>query len=135
MAAGINIDAAQWCHKAIFDEIAAKAAVCEQDIQSLWMRRYMPFTGSKKKKIRQRLQALLQQLDVLQAFSRVNVQGFSRICGKIDRKMSSGLSKLILCNYVHNMGYCKVRRLTSCLLRRCSAFALPLPQPCIATSI
>ena len=114
MAAGINIDAAQWCHKAIFDEIASKAAVCEQDIQSLWMRRYMPFTGSKKKKIRQRLQALLQQLDVLQAFSRVNVQGFSRICGKIDRKMSSGLSKLILHNYVHNMGYCKVRRLTSC---------------------
>ena len=35
------------------------------------------------------------------------VQGFSRICGKIDRKMSSGLSKLVLSNYVHNMGYCK----------------------------
>ena len=37
----------------------------------------------------------------------MNVQGFSRICGKIDRKMSPGLSKLILSNYVHNMGYCK----------------------------
>ena len=46
-------------------------------------------------------------IDVLQSFSRVNVQGFSRICGKIDRKMSPGLSKLILSNYVHNMGYCK----------------------------
>mmetsp|Transcript_21219 Transcript_21219/g.33941 ORF Transcript_21219/g.33941 Transcript_21219/m.33941 type:complete len:326 (-) Transcript_21219:110-1087(-) len=103
----INIDAAQWCHKAIFDELASKAAHCQHDIQSLWIRRYMPFTGSKKKKIRQRLQSLLVQLDVLQSFSRVNVQGFSRICGKIDRKMSSGLSKLILSNYVHNMGYCK----------------------------
>jgi len=50
---------------------------------------------------------LLDQLEVLRSFSRINVQGFSRICGKIDRKISSGLSKLLLANYVHNMGYCK----------------------------
>ena len=104
----INVDAAQWCHKAIFDEIAAKAAQCEQDIAALWVRRYVPFIGAKKKKIRARLHALLDQLETLHAYSRLNVQGFSRICGKIDRKMSSGLAKLILANYVHNMGYCKV---------------------------
>jgi len=27
----------QWCHKAIFDELASKAAHCQHDIQSLWV--------------------------------------------------------------------------------------------------
>jgi len=103
----ISSDEAQRCHKAIFDEIAYKAALCESDIQSRRVWRFISLADKKKKRIRQRLQALLDQLEVLRAFSRVNVEGFSRICGQIDLKVSSELSKLILAKYVHNRGYCK----------------------------
>jgi hypothetical protein len=103
----ISRDEAQSCHKAMFDEIASKAALCRSDIQALKVRRYIPFTDAKLKKIRPRLQALLDQLEVLRELSRFNVEGFSRICREIDVKMSSGLSKLVLVKYVHDMGYYK----------------------------
>eukprot|EP00961_Rhodomonas_salina_P239114 3230520-Rhodomonas_salina.1 len=103
----INIDAAQWCHRAVYDEIQRKAAGYLHEAESTWTSKYLPFTSSKKKKLRTRVTELRDQLDLLEQFGKVNSQGFSKICAKIDNKISSGLAETLQQKYVHDMGYHK----------------------------
>jgi len=44
---GISRDEAQWCHKAIFDEIAYMAALCERDIRLLRDWRFISLADTK----------------------------------------------------------------------------------------
>mmetsp|Transcript_12712 Transcript_12712/g.29303 ORF Transcript_12712/g.29303 Transcript_12712/m.29303 type:complete len:324 (-) Transcript_12712:995-1966(-) len=101
----INIDAAQWCHKSILDEIQAKAGSCQQQLESVWVRKYVPFTGQKRKRLRQQIQTLIDQLELLVRFSHINVKGFTKICQKIDKKLSNGLAANIMEKYVKKMSY------------------------------
>eukprot|EP00286_Rhodomonas_abbreviata_P026339 CAMPEP_0181303306 /NCGR_PEP_ID=MMETSP1101-20121128/8481_1 /TAXON_ID=46948 /ORGANISM="Rhodomonas abbreviata, Strain Caron Lab Isolate" /LENGTH=286 /DNA_ID=CAMNT_0023408857 /DNA_START=104 /DNA_END=964 /DNA_ORIENTATION=- len=103
----INIDATQWCHKAVFDEIQRKAASLLDEVQTPGMGRYVPFLSSKPKKLRQRITKLIDQLDLLEQFSRINSQGFTKICKKIDKKISSNLAETMQQKYVYDMGYHK----------------------------
>jgi len=103
----INIDAAQWCHRTVLDEIQRKASQALSEVDSTWMTRYVPFLSSKKKKLKLRITELIEQLDLLEHFSRINSQGFTKICRKIDEKISTNLSELLQKKYVHDMGYHK----------------------------
>eukprot|EP00286_Rhodomonas_abbreviata_P028227 CAMPEP_0181315070 /NCGR_PEP_ID=MMETSP1101-20121128/15168_1 /TAXON_ID=46948 /ORGANISM="Rhodomonas abbreviata, Strain Caron Lab Isolate" /LENGTH=252 /DNA_ID=CAMNT_0023422231 /DNA_START=332 /DNA_END=1090 /DNA_ORIENTATION=+ len=103
----INIDAAQWCHRALYDEIQRKASGYLNEIESTWMSRFVPFVSSKKKKLRLRVTELIDQLDLLEQFSRVNSHGFTKICRKIDKKISTSLAETLQQKYVNDMGYHK----------------------------
>mmetsp|Transcript_57375 Transcript_57375/g.134744 ORF Transcript_57375/g.134744 Transcript_57375/m.134744 type:complete len:290 (-) Transcript_57375:141-1010(-) len=103
----INIDAAQWCHKAVYDEIQRKAASYLNEVESTWMSRYVPFLSSKKRRLRTKVTELMDQLDLLEQFSRVNSQGFTKICQKINKKLSTNLAETLQQKYVHDMSYHK----------------------------
>eukprot|EP00287_Rhodomonas_sp_CCMP768_P003156 CAMPEP_0196717886 /NCGR_PEP_ID=MMETSP1091-20130531/1199_1 /TAXON_ID=302021 /ORGANISM="Rhodomonas sp., Strain CCMP768" /LENGTH=323 /DNA_ID=CAMNT_0042058397 /DNA_START=17 /DNA_END=988 /DNA_ORIENTATION=+ len=103
----INIDAAQWCHRAVYDEVQRKAAGYLHEAESTWASKYLPCMSSKKKKLRTRVCELRDQLDLLEQFGKVNSEGFTKICGKIDRKISNSLAETLQQKYVHDMGYHK----------------------------
>eukprot|EP00293_Proteomonas_sulcata_P014405 CAMPEP_0184307462 /NCGR_PEP_ID=MMETSP1049-20130417/16208_1 /TAXON_ID=77928 /ORGANISM="Proteomonas sulcata, Strain CCMP704" /LENGTH=258 /DNA_ID=CAMNT_0026619967 /DNA_START=267 /DNA_END=1039 /DNA_ORIENTATION=+ len=103
----INIDAAQWCHRNVLDEIQRKASSYQAEIESTWMTFYVPFLSTKRHKLRAKILDLIQQLDLLEHFGRLNSKGFTRICNKIERKLSANLAQTLRTRYVQDMGYHK----------------------------
>eukprot|EP00961_Rhodomonas_salina_P241332 3260647-Rhodomonas_salina.2 len=104
----INIDQAQWCHKQVFDEIHKKAQGCLHEIRGIKAKTCFQINyGKKSKRLASRVTELKEKLDLLEHFDRVNVMGFTKICEKVGRKVSTILGETLQEKYVNEQGYYK----------------------------
>lgn len=105
----INIDQAEATHKAVYDELQKSAMACIADMDQVNNKKAkrLTYTGHKKKDLERRASQIKDQLQLLEEYDRVNVMGFSKICGKVGRKLSQNLGDTLQGKYVNEKGYYK----------------------------